>query len=157
METWKFDDGGRKAAGYAGKTGDCVFRAIAIATGTPYPEVARMVAMEAMHERPRSRLAKTGRHRGFFVRKQRSSMKTGVHKATIDRIMQRWFPTWKWTATMTIGSGCKVHVKASELPKGRIMLSLSKHVAAMVDGVVHDTHDPSRSGTRCVYGYWSEQ
>ena len=22
------------------------------------------------------------------------------------------------------------------------------------DGVVHDTYDPSRDGTRCVYGYW---
>jgi len=38
----------------------------------------------------------------------------------------------------------------------RLILSLSKHLAAMVDGVVHDTHDPSRGGTRCVYGYWSE-
>lgn len=28
--------------------------------------------------------------------------------------------------------------------------------AAVVDGVVRDTHDPSRDGTRCVYGYWRE-
>ena len=33
------DDGGRVAAGYKGKTGDCVTRAIAIATGKPYQEV----------------------------------------------------------------------------------------------------------------------
>jgi hypothetical protein len=24
----------------------------------------------------------------------------------------------------------------------------------MIDGVIHDTHDCSRRGKRCVYGYW---
>jgi len=24
----------------------------------------------------------------------------------------------------------------------------------VIDGVLHDTHDCSRDGTRCVYGYW---
>jgi hypothetical protein len=24
----------------------------------------------------------------------------------------------------------------------------------VIDGVIHDTFDPSRGGTRCVYGYW---
>jgi hypothetical protein len=33
------NDGGRKEAGYKGKTGDCVCRAICIATGKPYQEV----------------------------------------------------------------------------------------------------------------------
>ena len=34
-----FHDGGRVAAGYRGKTGDCVTRSIAIATGKTYQEV----------------------------------------------------------------------------------------------------------------------
>lgn len=25
------------------------------------------------------------------------------------------------------------------------------------DGVIRDTHDPSRDGTRCVYGYWTAE
>lgn len=33
------NDGGRKAAGYKGITGDCVCRAIAIGTGQPYQTV----------------------------------------------------------------------------------------------------------------------
>ena len=33
---WQYNDGGRSAAGFSGKTGDCVCRAIAIATGKPY-------------------------------------------------------------------------------------------------------------------------
>ena len=33
------DDGGREEAGYKGQAGDCVTRAISIATGKPYQEV----------------------------------------------------------------------------------------------------------------------
>ena len=36
---WQYNDGGRAAAGYKGQTGDCVTRAIAIATERPYREV----------------------------------------------------------------------------------------------------------------------
>jgi hypothetical protein len=57
---------------------------------------------------------------------------------------------------MQIGSGCQVHLAADELPPGRIIVRLSKHYAAVVDGVLHDTHDCSRDGTRCVYGYFKE-
>ena len=32
---WLYNDGGRTAAGFKGETGDCVTRAIAIATGLP--------------------------------------------------------------------------------------------------------------------------
>jgi hypothetical protein len=35
----KIDDGGRAAAGYKGKTGDCVVRSIAIVTGRPYQKI----------------------------------------------------------------------------------------------------------------------
>ena len=37
---------------------------------------------------------------------------------------------------------------------GRLVVSLSRHWTAVIDGVIFDTHDPSRRGTRCVYGYW---
>lgn len=56
---------------------------------------------------------------------------------------------------MKIGSGTKVHVRAGELPtQGRYVLSLSRHLAAWVDGMLHDAYDSSRAGTRCVYGYY---
>jgi hypothetical protein len=37
--------------------------------------------------------------------------------------------------------------------------ALSKHYAAVIDGVLYDTHDYdthdcAREGMRCVYGYW---
>jgi folate-dependent phosphoribosylglycinamide formyltransferase PurN len=56
---------------------------------------------------------------------------------------------------MNIGSGCTVHLRADELPGGTIVCQCSRHLVAVVDGVLQDTHDSSRSGTRCVYGYWS--
>ena len=31
----------------------------------------------------------------------------------------------------------------------------SKHCTAWIDGECHDTYDPTRDGTRCVYGYWT--
>jgi hypothetical protein len=55
---------------------------------------------------------------------------------------------------MQIGSGCKVHLRADELPNGRLVVHTSRHSTAVIDGVIHDTYDPSRGGNRCVYGYW---
>jgi hypothetical protein len=63
---------------------------------------------------------------------------------------------WIWAPTMQIGQGCTVHLRADELPSGRLITRLSKHLCAVIDGTVHDTHDPTRGGTRCVYGYWSQ-
>ena len=58
---------------------------------------------------------------------------------------------------MSIGSGCQVHLRDKGLPTGHLIVQLSKHVAAIIDGVIHDTHNPSRRGTRCIYGYYSKQ
>jgi hypothetical protein len=55
---------------------------------------------------------------------------------------------------MQIGSGCKVHLRKDELPSGRLIVKLSKHLTTVIDGVIHDTFDPSRGGNRCVYGYF---
>jgi len=64
---------------------------------------------------------------------------------------------WQWPPTMLIGQGCKVHLRAEELPAGRLVVSVSKHLVAVIDGVIQDTHDPSRNGTRCVYGYFTKE
>jgi hypothetical protein len=57
---------------------------------------------------------------------------------------------------MRIGSGCKVHLAKDELPNGRLIVRVSKHITAVINGVIHDTHDFSRDGTRCVYGYFTK-
>jgi len=137
---FQVDDGGRLAAGYKGKAGDCVVRAIAIATEKPYQQIYDLVNSAAVYER-------TGKRK-----RGKSDARTGVYKTSIKRVMKSL--GWVWTPTMQIGSGCTVHLRADELPTGRLVVSVSKHLTAVIDGVIHDTHDCSRRGTRCVYGYW---
>lgn len=137
-----YDDGGRTEAGYKGHTGDCVTRAIAIATSRPYREVYD--ALNGLRDGMRQ-----------TKRVRRSSARTGVNRAIYDRYLKSL--GWNWTPTVTIGSGCKVHLRADELPAGRLVVRVSGHMVAVIDGVIHDTHDPSREGTRCVYGYYTER
>lgn len=125
---WEYDDGGRSRY-FKGSTGDCAVRAIAIATETDYKEVYdRLYEISG------------------------SSPRNGVSKKTVDSYMAEI--GWVWHATMRVGSGCTTHMRASEIPMGRVVCRLSKHVAAVVDSVLHDTYDCTRGGTRCIYGYW---
>tara|TARA_R110002110_G_scaffold56660_1_gene160755 strand:+ start:21 stop:581 length:561 start_codon:yes stop_codon:yes gene_type:complete len=147
--TYAYNDGGRKAAGYKGTTGDCVCRAIAIAAELPYQEVYDALAEgNATQRRSKREMRKPGPSTG--VRTARDGIFT----------KRKWFKDYmkalgfEWTPTMTIGSGCTVHVKTDELPSGRLVLNLSRHSAAFIDGELQDTYDCSRGGTRCVYGYW---
>ena len=135
-----YSDGGRKDAGYKGSAGDCVTRAIAIATGESYKWVYDFINIEASHER-KSKL-----------KRGKSSAREGVYKGTIRRFLENY--GWVWHPTMQVGQGCKVHLREGELPMGRLIVQVSKHLTAVIDGVIYDTFDPSRDGTRCVYGYW---
>lgn len=49
-----------------------------------------------------------------------------------------------------------VHLRDGELPMGRLIVSVSRHLVAVIDGVIYDTHNCSRNGTRCVYGFWKQ-
>jgi hypothetical protein len=135
-----YDDGGRHAAGFRGRAGDCVCRAIAIATGLPYQKVYDDLNSLSRSERI------TSRH------PMRSHSRTGVRKRTLRKYLLGL--GWQWVPTMSIGRGCTVHLRPQELPDGRLIVSVSRHLVAVIDGVVRDTHDCSRYGTRCVYGYF---
>jgi hypothetical protein len=137
-----YDDGGREAAGYRGYAGDCGVRSVAIAAALPYQEVYDAINVHAQRERPRG---------GRF----RSNARTGVNRATMKWYLEEL--GWHWTPTMGIGTGCTVHLRADELPMGRLIVSLSRHYAAVIDGVLHDNHDSSRDGMRCVYGIWTRE
>lgn len=136
-----FNDGGRAEAGFKGRApGDCVTRAIAIATGRTYQDVYddlnRFARSNYRHARP-------------------STSRTGINpKTTRDYLSSLG---WDWNPVMKIGSGCKVHMQAGELPSGRIIVKLTGHVCAVIDGVQNDLSDNSRDGQRCVYGYWTSQ
>lgn len=170
--TFIYDDGGRAEAGFKGSTGDCVVRAVAIATEQPYQAVYNALGEGMRNQRTTKRS------------KAKASARNGVN------VTRKWFRDymtalgWKWTPTMGIGTGCRVHLCADELPAGRLIVSVSKHYTTMIDGVIHDTFDPRRElhcsrplnalnpplqpnewthdgimahhiERRCVYGYWS--
>lgn len=135
---FQYDDGGRAAAGYRGGARDCATRAIAIATQRSYQEIYHALAVAAAGEQKAVR---------------RNHPRTGLRKDTVKSFLREL--GCRWTATMRIGSGCSVHLKAGELPTGRLIVAVSKHLCAVIDGVLHDTHDCSRNGRRCVYGYWT--
>ena len=166
---FEFDDGGRIEAGFKGSAGDCVVRALAIVSGLPYMDIYDRASDGCRTQR----LTKRSR--------VKASARNGVNTK------RKWFRDYMaelgfaWTPTMHIGSGCKVHLCAEELPSGSLVVAVSKHYTTMIDGVIHDTHDPRREtvwimpmpdrslrpneyfigddtmkrvSERCVYGYW---
>ena len=142
---YKYNDGGRSDAGFKGEAGDCVARAVAIASELSYRKVYDDLADGNKNQRRSKHDTKSCRTR---------SANNGIWTK------RKWFKDYmkslgfKWKATMGIGTGCTVHLKSDELPMGKIVCSVSRHYVAVVDGVINDTHDCSRNGKRCVYGYW---
>jgi len=143
-------DGGRFEAGYIGNTGDCTCRAIAIAAGLSY-----QVVYDALNAIAKTECNPRGR---------KSSARIGVSR----KVYQTYLESigWTWHPTMFIGQGCKVHLTDGELPTGRLIVRVSKHHTAVIDGTIYDTYDPQRHTMitedyvtrfvhRCVYGYWT--
>lgn len=144
---FQFNDGGREKAGFKGGAGDCVVRSIAIAANLPYMQVYEdlRLANESYAQLKNDRLAKRLNMKG-------SSPRNGNHRNVFhDYILAQGF---EWVPTMKVGGGCQVHLRPDELPNGVLIAKVSKHLTAIMDGVIHDTHNPSRGGTRCVYGYY---
>lgn len=140
------NDGGRAAAGFKGTADDCVVRAVAIAAGLDYRTV-----YDALYE---TATAWKAASRSRAARHSSASPRNGVHRAVYEPYLASL--GWLWTPTMSIGSGTTVHLRPGELPTGRLIARCSKHLVAVIDGVIHDLADPSRGGTRAVYGYFAK-
>jgi hypothetical protein len=149
---FKYDDGGRSAAGYKGKVGDCVIRSLAIMIREKGSDLSAGEIYSSVYKDIYAK------QKAYFNRKRKPGRKTMpsprefVYKQVTKKVMEEH--RGKWEPTMQIGSGCQVHLRVGELPSGLLVASVSKHVVAIINGVVFDTHNPCREGTRCVYGYW---
>lgn len=128
-----YDDGGRSKYYKAGDVRDCCVRSIAIATGEDYKVV--------------------------YDELKRLNNGKSCRNGTPKKVWKKYMESigWKWIPTMTIGSGCTVHLTEDELPKGTLIVSVSKHLTCVKDGVLYDTFDCTRDGNRCVYGYYVKQ
>jgi len=86
-------------------------------------------------------------HRGRVARKiehRGATPRIGVFDAVSRPYLESL--GWRFTPTMRIGSGCKVHLRADELPPGRLIVKVSRHLVAVIDSAIHDTYDCSRDG-----------
>ena len=136
---YHYNDGGRPLFGFRGKASDCTCRAIAIAAKIPYKRVYDdLNALGKLDD---------AQHPG---RKGKSGARSGVFRSVYEPyILGLGF---EWVPTMEFGKGCTTHLKTGELPLGRLIVRVSRHMVAVIDGHIHDTYDPSRGGARCVYG-----
>ena len=152
MSQFKFNynDGGRSEAGYKGKVGDCAVRAAAIATKIKYEEVYWTLADIARNWKPESQS-----RRAKEIRSD-PTPRNGVWREVLEQFL--FDEMFVWESLMGIGTGCQVNMNPESFARqgasGIIVCRLSRHFSTVIDDVIHDTYDPSRGGTRCVYGWW---
>jgi len=155
---WVKDDGGRRGSGIPrgckDEVGDCVARAIAIATQKPYREVHDALTVAKVRDVAAGKSDWT----------RRARRKGGVYAFHADHGVgdEVYGPYlkdlgWRFTSTKELPRGRGVHLRADELPKGRLMVLLPGHLTAVIDGVIHDTLDCSDEGRRRIRGYWTER
>jgi hypothetical protein len=152
-----YDDGGRAAAGFKGKTGDCGVRAIAIATGQPYQQVYDEINALAK-ERER---VKWGRK---AVSHRRSNSRTGVYKRLMDIYLAGI--GWRYVGTWDGEMPWRAQRDTARFPAGPIILNKRKHYIACQDGTIRDTYDSTQARNFetgelvpegcAIYGYWEE-
>lgn len=153
---WQFNDGGRSEAGFPGDTGDCVCRAIAIATDQPYAEVyAELTTLGWNCCEPWNPCYRTNedywlehscyydpatdillfeedfRDSCIWRESDGSRISPGEERWRIDNYLKSL--GWEWTEASEFHLG--------ELPAGRLVVAMPGHLVAVIDGVIHDTFD----------------
>lgn len=138
--TIRHSDGGRKRAGYKGSAGDCVVRAIALAfeQTDDYKLIYRCLAA------------------GQKVRGRPRSARNGVQQAVSGPFLTAHGA--KYTdLSKTYGKP----LLAGSFPEGRFIVATKGHYAAVLDGILYDTHDSTYKRTRGggvllrpIVGFW---
>ena len=123
------NDGGRSKY-YKGKTGDCVVRAIAIALELDYKLVYDELA---------------DLNKSFEGIK---SARNGTHKKVYDAYLKKH--GWKWHSAPKFDGRKARHY---DMPSGRCIGRMAKHLVAIVDKQVYDTWDSTH---KMVYGYYAK-
>ena len=134
MIDYRYDDGGRAAAGYRGKTGDCVVRAIAICAREDY----RAVYLTMAQHMKRSGYAASGNAYATRERNRKAPRRRG--QLTARRVQDRVLEAYGFR---------RVRLPAGERPTfteahrryGDCVVGTTKHMAAIVDGALRDTFD----------------
>jgi hypothetical protein len=145
---WVYDEGGRWEAGYRPRhVGDCVVRAITIATEKPYQEVYEALRLASASH------AMVGYYDGPKHRPRYRTSYANPDRGIPDCAYRSYLAALGW-AHIPIQER-KVRLVAGELPNGRLVVEVSKHLVAVINGVIHDTRDCSAHGRRFVKGYFA--
>ena len=122
MLRYQYSDGGRESAGFKGRAGDCVTRAMAIATGKPYRECYRALA--------KANKVYTG------VRSARNGVRKEAYvKVFSDAGMVQIPINWP------VGRGPKPTLTQAAKKFPTCIVTTAKHMIAIKDGVLRDTWD----------------
>jgi hypothetical protein len=151
---WVKDDGGRgksgiaRAAGRKEAVGDCVTRAIAIATGKPYREVHDAITVSKV------RYLYGG---GDDAWDKRARRRGGVHAFDPDHGCSdgAYGPYLEALGWVRVTPKSQMRLRADHLPRGRLIVNIRRHLVAVIDHVIHDTHDCGRAGRVQVLNYWT--
>jgi len=150
---FSYEDGGRSKYFSKEKVGDCVVRAICNASGKDYKEVYDAINQMSKKER-------TGcRKRGI------SSARNGVYKNTYKNYIKENLWSFEYICTNQIGSDEKLHldyeelkeflwIKGYDIKRCACIVSVSKHLTCVYKGVLLDTYDCTRDGSRMIYNLW---
>lgn len=122
---WRFDDGGREAAGFPAGQPDCVLRAGAIATGRPYGSVYSELASGRPIERG------------------------GIEQEVSGRFLTRH----GFAFTACVGLVRLRTDELPDHPL--MIVCLLRHLTVVKDGVVHDVADPVGQLGVWVGGWWA--
>lgn len=123
-----YSDGGRSEAGYKGRAGDCVVRAICNAMDKDYKEVYKEIAT---------------RNKVIMGKK---SVRHGTPKSVSREYLKE--QGWVWCSAPKF-KGRKA--RPADLPNGMVIAKQARHLVAVWNGIPLDTFDSSK---KMVYGYW---
>ena len=124
---FQFDDGGRAEAGLKGKTGDCVVRAIAIATGLDYTTLYKHLAPKTL-----ARL-------GVNVQDDMPTYLKGVYHVDYEPLLKELGFT---KTTSSEGYAHPTYTQAYQAFGNCLVLSHDgTHLSAIIDGELRDTFD----------------
>lgn len=133
---FKYNDGGRSLYFKASNVSDCAVRALAIASGRDYKEVYNEL----------------------------KKLNNGVscRNGTPTSVSSKWLKQNDFitlSGIMEVGTGIKYHLCDEDLvdliKKYPVMVvQVSKHLTTIINGVLNDTYDCSRDGTRGIYKIW---
>ena len=124
-----YNDGGRSKYFKASHVGDCAVRAIAIAMNKDYKEV--------------------------YDDLKKLNGGQSCRNGTPKKVDKKYILSqgWIWHG-INRGAGECCRLTEEDLPEGSLIVSVSKHLTCVKDGVIYDTYDCSRDGERTVYGYY---